>query len=196
MKLKICGIKDEENAREIANLNVDYMGLIFAKSPRQVSIKEAKILSDIIHQGGKKAVGVFVDESKDFIKKAALECELDILQVHRFINESLFKELKALNLELWQVISVGESLKLSGEIYADFVLFDYKGKFKGGNGLSFEWSLLDDLSLKNAFLKPINFGLAGGIGLDNLEFALKTKSFLLDINSKIELRAGLKDICI
>lgn len=61
-KLKICGIKDENNAKEIAELNVDFMGLIFAKSPRQLSLEQAMNLSDIIHAGFKKSVGVFVDE--------------------------------------------------------------------------------------------------------------------------------------
>lgn len=194
MKIKICGIKDTQNAAELALLDIDFMGLIFAKSVRQVSLDEARNLSKIIKKGGKKVVGVFVDEDEAFILKAAQGCGLDALQIHRFIDKSLFNALKGLNLEVWQVISVGESLNLPAQIHADAVLFDAKGKLNGGNGVSFDWALLENLSLKNSDKKPLNFGLAGGLGLDNLKKALKTKASFLDFNSKTELASGLKDI--
>lgn len=42
LKLKICGIKDEKNAKDLAFLNIDFFGLIFAKSPRRVSLEQAR----------------------------------------------------------------------------------------------------------------------------------------------------------
>ncbi|TKX30228.1 N-(5'-phosphoribosyl)anthranilate isomerase [Campylobacter sp. MIT 12-5580] len=183
MKIKICGIKERQNCEQIASLNIDYMGLIFAKSPRQVSFDLAQELSLIIRNSGKKAVGVFVDESDEFILKHA--SFLDVLQCYKKVSKDLYTQAKALKLELWQVISVDEKLKYDENINADLVLFDTKGKFKGGNGTSFNWNLLQDY--------PKDFALAGGIGLDNIEQACKFKPKIIDINSRVENALGLKD---
>lgn len=185
-KLKICGIKEARNAEQVASLNVDFMGLIFAPSPRQVSVNLAKNLSEIIQKNGKKAIGVFVDESDEFILNSAKEARLNGVQIQKRISKSLFDRLKALNLSVWQVISVGENLQMPAEIYADLVLFDTKGALKGGNGVKFDWDLLKNYDKK--------FALAGGLGVDNVTQALEYKPCILDINSRVENASGLKDI--
>ena len=186
MKIKICGIKERQNCKQIASLNIDYMGLIFAKSPRQVSLDLVQELSLIIKNSEKKAVGVFVDESDDFILEYA--SFLNIIQCYKTISKDLYTQIKALGLELWQVISVDEKLEYDENINADLVLFDTKGKLKGGNGTSFNWNLLQNY--------PKDFALAGGIGLDNIEQACKFKPKIIDINSRVENALGLKDITL
>ena len=186
IKIKICGIKERENAAQVASLNVDFMGLIFAKSPRQVSVNLAQNLSEIIQSKGKKAIGVFVDESDEFILNSAQNANLNGVQIQKNISQNLFERLKKLNLSVWQVISVGEILQMPAEIHADLVLFDTKGALKGGNGVSFNWDLLKNYDKE--------FALAGGIGVDNVEKALKFKPCILDINSRVENSSGLKDI--
>ncbi|TQR33121.1 N-(5'-phosphoribosyl)anthranilate isomerase [Campylobacter sp. MIT 99-7217] len=198
-KIKICGITESKNALELARLELDYMGLIFTKSPRQVSFEKAVEIASIINEHGKKSVGVFVDEKDELILELAKACKLKVVQVYKNISKSLYEDLKALNLELWQVLSINEDFKkdLSEQVFADLILFDTKGKFKGGNGLSFDWKLLDEPILQ-AFLSEnkLDFGLAGGIGLENIKEALKTKALLLDLNSRVEIKAGLKDISL
>ncbi|HDZ5065079.1 TPA: phosphoribosylanthranilate isomerase [Campylobacter jejuni] len=186
LKLKICGIKDEKNAKDLALLNVEFFGLIFAKSPRQVSLEQARILSAIFHEKNKKVVGVFVDESLEQIIKYIEKIKLDGVQIYRTITQKEFEILKMQNIFVWQVISVENSLDLKGEIFADLVLFDAKGVLKGGNGISFDWALL------KSYAK--DFVLAGGIGLDNINQAMKTGAKILDLNSKLEDEKGLKDI--
>lgn len=188
IKIKICGIKERENAAQVASLNVDFMGLIFAKSPRQVSVNLAQNLSEIIQSKGKKAIGVFVDESDEFILNSAQNANLNGVQIQKNISQNLFERLKKLNLSVWQVISVGEILQMPAEIHADLVLFDTKGALKGGNGVSFNWDLLKNYDKE--------FALAGGIGVDNVEKALKFKPCILDINSRVENSSGLKDIAL
>ena len=186
-KLKICGIKDEENAKEISALyTVEFLGLIFAKSIRQVSEKTAQKLAALIHQNHKKVVGVFVDESLEFILKIAQNVGLDGVQIHRLIDKEMFEILQKNNLFIWQVISVGENLNLPKQIYADMILFDAKGKLSGGNGISFNWELLKDFKGK--------FGLAGGIGAHNIQKAKTLNPTLIDVNSKVENTQGLKEL--
>ncbi|MDL0114163.1 phosphoribosylanthranilate isomerase [Campylobacter felis] len=186
-KLKICGIKDILNAEQISGLEqINYLGLIFAQSVRKVDEKTAIKLSQIIHKNHKKVVGVFVDESLEFILKIAQNAELDGVQIHRHIAQKDFEILQKNKLFVWQVISVGENLQMPSQIYADMTLFDTKGKFKGGNGISFDWNLLKDYKQK--------FGIAGGIGVHNIREAKALNPTLIDVNSKVENSQDLKEL--
>lgn len=193
-RIKICGIKDEQNAAQVARLNVDFMGLIFAPSPRQVSINLAKNLSELIQKNAKKAIGVFVDESDEFIINSAQNANLNGVQIQKSISKSLFERLKGLNLSVWQVVSVGEKLQMPAQINADLVLFDTKGALKGGNGVAFKWDLLKGYDKE--------FALAGGLGADNVATALNAtnalgqKPSILDLNSRVEKTAGIKDTAL
>lgn len=194
IRIKICGIKDEQNAAQVARLNVDFMGLIFAPSPRQVSTNLAKNLSELIQKNAKKAIGVFVDESDEFIINSAQNANLNGVQIQKSISKSLFERLKGLNLSVWQVVSVGENLQMPAQINADLVLFDTKGVLKGGNGVAFKWDLLKDYDKE--------FALAGGLGADNVAAALNAtnalgqKPCVLDLNSRVEKTAGVKDTAL
>ena len=186
-KLKICGIKDILNAEQISGLEqIDYLGLIFAQSVRKVDEKTAIKLSQIIHKNHKKVVGIFVDENLEFILKIAQNAELDGVQIHRRIAQKDFEILQKNKLFVWQVISVGENLQMPSQIYANMTLFDTKGKFKGGNGISFDWNLLKDYKQK--------FGIAGGIGVHNIREAKALNPTLIDVNSKVENSQGLKEL--
>lgn len=193
-RIKICGIKDEQNAAQVARLNVDFMGLIFAPSPRQVSINLAKNLSELIQKNAKKAIGVFVDESDEFIINSAQNANLNGVQIQKSISKSLFERLKGLNLSVWQVVSVGEKLQMPAQINADLVLFDTKGALKGGNGVAFKWDLLKGYDKE--------FALAGGLGADNVAAALNAtnalgqKPCVLDLNSRVEKVVGIKDTAL
>ena len=68
-KLKICGILSLEEAEELQNLEIDYLGCIFAKSPRQVTVELASKITYIAHRKKKKTVGVFVNETIENIVK-------------------------------------------------------------------------------------------------------------------------------
>lgn len=190
IRIKICGIKDEQNAAQVARLNVDFMGLIFAPSPRQVSINLAKNLSELIQKNAKKAIGVFVDESDEFIINSAQNANLNGVQIQKSISKSLFERLKGLNLSVWQVVSVGENLQMPAQINADLALFDTKGALKGGNGVAFKWDLLKGYDKE--------FALAGGLGADNVAAALNAtnalgqKPCVLDLNSRVEKAVGIK----
>lgn len=186
-KLKICGIKDILNAEQISGLEqINYLGLIFAQSVRKIDEKTAIKLSQIIHKNHKKVVGVFVDESLEVILKIAQNAELDGVQIHRRIAQKDFEILQKNKLFVWQVISVGENLQMPSQIYANMTLFDTKGQFKGGNGISFNWNLLKDYKQK--------FGIAGGIGVHNIREAKALNPTLIDVNSKVENSQGLKEL--
>lgn len=185
MKIKICGIKTPAEAKavcecEFKGKRVDFVGLIFAPSKRQVSTEMAEQIANLAKSYGIKAVGVFKDLAQ--AKSVAKLGFLDAVQVYSKVDDKN----EFAPCEVWQVFSVNDALpKLEGDF--DLALFDYKGKELGGNGLSFQWGILSPL-----LNSKICFGIAGGLGEENAKKASELAPALLDFNSKLEDEQGFK----
>jgi len=184
-KIKVCGIKNERECKSVCECDIDYIGLIFAPSPRQIDAQMGQKLAKIAHNYTKRAGGVFTDMSDDEITEIAKFCKLDFAQIYKTVSPELKKRLNSLNCEVWQVLSVGEVMpKISGKF--DALLFDYKGANLGGNGESFDWNLLKNVTH--------HFGIAGGISAQNVAEALQFEPEFIDINSKVEDENGIKNV--
>lgn len=206
MKLKVCGMKFPENIEAVAQLKPDYLGFIFyKKSPRHFKGKMPEVPIDI------KKVGVFVYSKLNKILNKALKYNLDAIQLHGEEDAVFCKKLKQAlydiqgeeriqnPVEIIKVFSVGDTFDFSVleefEEVCDYFLFDTKGKKKGGNGIAFDWKLLEKYPIKKPFF------LSGGIGLEEKktlkDFFLKDVSkwcYALDVNSKFEIKPGWKDV--
>ena len=198
MKLKVCGMKYPDNIEKVAALQPDYLGFIFyEKSPRNFDTEIPKIATNI------KKVGVFVDASIEFILEKIDRFNFNALQLHGNESPEYCKQLKMeLNnhpkpIKIWKVFSIKDEFDFdilrSYERIVDYFLFDTKGKAKGGNGYTFDWSVLNEYNSSTPFI------LSGGIGLDEIH---KVKEILksdlpiyaIDVNSKFEIQPGQKDI--
>ena len=193
MKLKICGMKYQENILDVAALSPDYMGFIFYKnSPRSFDTYIPNIPKSI------KKVGVFVNESLENVKKKAAQYNLNTVQLHGHEAPEFCRELNSKGLEIIKVFSIRNDFDFSRlsayEPFIDFFLFDTKGPNPGGNGFCFDWSVLQEYNSNKPYF------LSGGIGVEQLESLKKFKNstaakqcYAIDINSKFELKPGLKD---
>ena len=188
MIVKVCGMRDAENIRQLEALGIDWMGMIFwPKSKRHVSTPPAYLPQHV------RKVGVFVDASLDAIRQHVEDYQLDIVQLHGQESPETLKALKPLTLIKAFNIATPEDLQktVAYEGMADYFLFDTKGKSVGGNGEKFDWSVLDSYQGETPFL------LSGGIGSED---AQDIKSFHhpkcigIDLNSRFETEPGLKDI--
>ena len=184
--VKICGIKTPAEARDVASLDVDFLGAIFAKSKRQVSPETAREIAGIAHAAGKKCVGVFAGQSDCEIMEICEFVPLDVVQIHGKVSSNLYANLKAMGLEVWRVYSVLDALPAVDTALCDMPLFDCKGENAGGNGISFDWEILRAIKF--------DFGMAGGIGEHNAREAIKFNPRVLDLNSKVEDENGVKNI--
>ncbi|WP_297936593.1 phosphoribosylanthranilate isomerase [uncultured Campylobacter sp.] len=184
--VKICGIKTPAEARDVASLDVDFLGAIFAKSKRQVSTQTAREIADIVHAVGKKCVGVFAGQSDCEIMEICEFVSLDVAQIHGEVSSNLYENLKAMGLEVWRVYSVLDALPTVDTALCDMPLFDCKGENAGGNGISFDWEILRAVKF--------DFGMAGGIGEHNAHEAIKFNPRVLDLNSKVEDENGIKSV--
>lgn len=188
--LKICGMK--YNTSEVVELAPDYLGFIFyANSPRNFEGSTPTVPQHI------EKVGVFVDAELDFISEKLINENLNVVQLHGDESTSYCDKLRERypKIEIWKVFSIKDQFDFNVlkpyEELVDKFLFDTKGKEKGGNGYTFDWTVLKDYSSQ----KPIV--LSGGIGLEELE---KVKTVLstnlpivvIDVNSKFEKQPGLK----
>ena len=182
--VKICGIKTLEEASAVCALDVDFIGLIFAKSKRRVELNLARQIAKFADSKGKKVVGVFAEQSECEIMEICQFAGLDVAQVHGVVSENLHANLKDMGQEIWQVFSVKDSLPEVDFKHFDMALFDCKGENAGGNGTSFEWEILKEVKFK--------FGVAGGIGEHNALKAIKFNPRVLDLNSKVEDENGIK----
>lgn len=194
IQVKVCGLKDPANVREIAAAGPGFMGFIFyPKSPRyMMETLTPVVLKDI--PSGIRKVGVFVNEELERVLDLARMYRLDLLQLHG--NESPeycvecrkhYPVIKAFGMSDNFDFTLLDQYKNC----VDFFLFDTKTDKHGGSGEKFDWTLLKNYCLE------IPYFLSGGIGeedIDDLLLADIPQGFILDVNSKIEIRPGLKDV--
>lgn len=173
-----------DDVKIIEEVDVDYFGLIFAQSKRQVTKEQAAIYTKILRTKKKKAVGVFVEQSIKEIVEYALFCQLDVVQIHRRFKEKELIELRKhldKSIAIWQVVAIDHKMPNNlQEIkrVCDLILFDTKGKNAGGNGIKFKWQLLENVEG--------DFGVAGGIDADDIIELAQYHPRIIDVNSKLE----------
>ena len=193
LKIKVCGMRESQNMVELAELQPDFMGLIFyEKSPRFVENEENL---EFIKNLNLKKVGVFVNAGIEEIHYKIESFNLDYVQLHGNESPDFCKQLRKLGVGIFKAFSVDNVFDFSEteafEDTVDYFLFDTKGDGYGGHGKSFDWKLLKKYNQKVPFL------LAGGVSLDNLDAVLELEDLNLtgvDLNSKFETSPGLKDI--
>lgn len=189
MIVKVCGMTEADNIRQIDVLGVNLIGFIFyPKSPRYL-YQIPRYLPILA-----KRVGVFVNESKENILMYADRFGLDYIQLHgnespeycRSLHSHGFRIIKAFSIAFPKDLLVTSDY----EGFCDYYLFDTPTTRYGGSGQQFDWSLLQHYNEATPFL------LSGGI---NSYSAKALKEFHhprmagIDINSRFETSPGIKD---
>ncbi len=205
-------MKYQENILAVTKLQPDYLGFIFHKnSPRYFENIIPKIPNTI------KKVGVFVDAELNDINDKINKYDLQAVQLHGNETPEFCRKLKEIchfersekshqeipasaeMTEIIKVFSIKDTFNFDVlkpyENVCDYFLFDTKGKLPGGNGYAFNWNVL-----KN-YPSTKHFFLSGGIGLEQIEsvllFLQRPESkycYAIDVNSKFEIKPGLKNI--
>ncbi len=180
MKIKICGIKNENEAKIINECMPDIAGFVFASGKRQIDINKAKILKKIINPEIETA-GIFVEQNEDEILEIYNEKVIDIIQLHGDYDERTIKNLKEkTGAKIIKVIRVKEGF-YKIETLADFILFDAYSKDKyGGLNKTFDWNI--------KIISNVPYFVAGGINENNIvEMVKKLTPYGVDISSGVEV---------
>jgi phosphoribosylanthranilate isomerase len=191
--LKVCGMRDPGNIRRIISMQPDYMGFIFyEKSPRFVG-NDFELASDF--PAAVKKVGVFVNASTAQIATATEKLALDYLQLHGDESVATVKELKMKGYKLIKVFSIGDTFDFTivepYQEFVDFVLFDTRGKYYGGNAQRYDWMILE------GYNQQVPFFLSGGLNRENVEEINQLDGMnlhALDVNRGVEDSPGLKNV--
>ena len=189
-RVKICGITRAQDAELVAASGAHAMGMIFyKKSPRNVSIEHAHT---IIHgiEPYLTTVAVVVNPVNEDLRQLATDVGIDRIQFHG--NESPSECEKSIRpyyktLRVNQQNDLVEQLNRYNQVSA-FLLDTYVKGLPGGTGETFNWRILDQLSIN----KPVI--LAGGLTPDNVYDAiLAVQPYAVDVNSGVEIKPGIKD---
>ena len=179
MVIKVCGMRDAQNIREVSQLGVDMIGMIFyPKSPRYVEMQSshAGIIPDYVKEDiniksakSPARVGVFVDDMVQNIVTRVVNYHLDYVQLHGNEPREMCENLRLTldpdirpGIKIIKAISVSDASDI--QKYKEYVgavdlfLFDTKCKTVGGSGQQFDWQVLEQYDGEVPFL------LSGGIG--------------------------------
>jgi len=155
--LKVCGLRDAETAAATAELDVDYVGFVFAPSKRRVTPPEARAMIDAIRSRGGRAkfAGVFVDPSPDELAAILDVAPLDVVQLHGAESGDFAQAVR----ERFPAVRVWKAIGVAGEAAhepADVAvrLSEYEGRLDGllldaydphvggGTGRTFRWDAI------------------------------------------------------
>ena len=195
LKLKVCGLRDPENIKEIIDVKPDYMGFIFYKpSSRYVGELLSPELMETIPSIIKK-VGVFVNEDIKNIINIAAKYRLDLLQLHGDESPGYCKKLERKGFIIIKAIRIFSKKDLelvkTYKHCIDYALLDRGGLNYGGNGVKFNWKLLD------FYESDVPFFLSGGIRPEDVRKIASIKHnnlHAIDVNSGFETAPGYKDV--
>ena len=199
MRVKVCVMTQLDQVRQLDEMGVDFAGFIFyPKSPRFVTrhLAGEKLKKEKLRLG---KVGVFVNATYEELMKQVDEYGLDMVQLHGD-ETPRFCERVSNYISVIKVFRMGDNDPIEWiikpfEDSSDMLLFDTEGAGYGGTGKKFNWDVLKNTSINKLFF------LSGGIQPEDTE-KLKTfaeepvakKLFSVDINSKFEISAGIKDL--
>ena len=195
IKVKVCGLTDPGNVRDVADAGADFLGYIFYRgSKRYVGDNPVADLFAHIPEYAKK-VGVFVNEEQHRVIEAVKQFGLSMVQLHGEENAIYCKAIRDNGTQVIKAFGIRPDFDFSNLLpymeACDFFMFDAKTELYGGSGLKFGWEVLRDYDLNKPFF------LSGGIGPgDTLKIKeLKHRAlFAADINSRFEFQPGVKDI--
>jgi phosphoribosylanthranilate isomerase len=220
MLIKVCGLRDSGNIKDVSKLGVDMIGLVFyPKSPRYVRMVpfNAGLIPDFSEERLEAAkaqrpftiseckpyrVGVFVNDMPQNIITRVYNYGLDAVQMHGHESPVMIENLRKTiipdvkkNMKFIKAISINCADDINTykkyEDVVDIFLFDTKCVSVGGSGNKFDWNVLGDYNGKIPFI------ISGGIGPEDAE---RVKSFHhpkfigIDLNSKFEISPGIKDV--
>lgn len=191
MKLKICGIKREEDVAYINRYSPDYIGFVFAGKKRKISFEYAEQLRTLV-KPTITVVGVFVNEPVENVIDLLKRNVIDIAQLHGTESD---EEIQLIQKETGKKVikavkvTCEEDILQYFETKADYLLYD-NGQ---GTGECFSWDILLELEQQGKLpCKP--YFVAGGIDTENIGNAIRCckNAYGIDLSSGVETD-GFKD---
>jgi len=184
-KVKICGLRSEQDIACANRCLPDYVGFVFADSKRRINAETARGLKKQLDYRI-QAVGVFVNQGIDLITRLCRQGVIDCVQLHGDEDETYIRALReSVSHRIIKAVGVADALPVL-PVSPDYLLFDTASAQRGGTGKSFDWQVLEDHSGPPYFL-------AGGLDSHNVAQAVeRLHPYCVDVSSGVETD-GRKD---
>ncbi len=189
MKIKICGLKEVNHAVIAAELGADFLGFVFAESPRKVTPKQVSFITSQLPAGVQK-VGVFVDEKPETVNEIVSACGLDMVQLHGSESPAYCKMIDVPVIKAFRIKNNDylKEMKLYRDYAEMFLLDTYIPGVAGGTGRTFDWNLAATVSEAGKIV------LAGGLNPQNVAEACRiARPYAVDVSGGVETD-GVKDV--
>ncbi len=200
IRVKICGITSEEQALAATQAGADFIGLVFAASPRQIAPSRARKIVASLRESGAAAqtVGVFVNTPVARVNKIADSCGLDWVQLS---GDEPWEYCRQLARPVIKVVRISRGSgpepvchdlaygqKLLGQQPHIFMLDASVASRYGGTGRTFDWDLARPIAARFPVI------IAGGLRPANVAAAIEIIApWGVDVSSGVETK-GVKDL--
>jgi phosphoribosylanthranilate isomerase len=187
--IKLCGFTRPEDARVAVLAGANAIGLVFASSPRQVTVQQAKKIIRVLPATILR-VGVFVNQDPGWVLGVYRDLGLDRLQFHGSESRRmlrLFPQNRIIRALKPGANTPAPTTDPAPEASVFLVDAAISGQ-AGGTGRLANWKYARGLK---KFHKPII--LSGGLNPENVGRAIRAvKPDMVDVSSGIEIRPGIK----
>ena len=182
-KVKICGITNLSDALAACEAGADALGFVFyKKSHRYIEPKIAKEIAQKLPPFIKK-VGLFVNETPEFINETMKKSCMDIAQLHFKVSRDFLDKLQCSYIEVVRAKSKNDITNLPKDRY--FLVDAFVDSY-GGEGKRIDLSWFDGIECSKMIL-------AGGLDENSVKEALKYNFYGVDVSSGVEKEKGIKD---
>jgi phosphoribosylanthranilate isomerase len=189
IRIKICGITNEEDAAAAVELGADALGFVMAPSPRRIEPARARAIIERLPPFV-TTVGVLVAEPAESAVAKLGESGCRVAQLHGDWPREARAALRG-----WPIIralkvrTADDLAGWEGDDAGALLLDAYRDGLEGGTGEAFDWTLARAADLGG---RPII--LAGGLTPDNVAEAVATvRPYAVDVSTGVEREPGRKD---
>ena len=193
LRIKICGITREGDARAAIDAGADALGFVFVPgTPRFIEPGRAAAIVRGLPPFVSR-VGLFVNADPGFIRTTLAEVRLDTVQLHGDESPQMGRDLRG-QARVIQAFRVQgpetlDRLPAHRESSDAWLLDAYVPGASGGTGARFDWNLaIRARELGHPLI------LAGGLKPENIAEAVRqVRPFAVDVSSGVEIAPGRKD---
>jgi len=197
VRIKICGITRVEDGLAAADAGADAIGLVFAKSPRQVTLAQARRIVAALPPYV-SAVGVFVNARASTLMRTVIKAGLSEVQLHGDETPAFIAKLAGLRVTKGLRVRDRAFFVDAATVFAragvQAILLDaYSTRERGGTGRRFDWDLVTGARKAGALEEAPPLILAGGLTPLNVRSAIRrVRPWGVDVSGGVESEPGIK----